>query len=160
MSKCAWSKCTGFTIVELIITITIIGILAAVAVPRFINRDSFDSVGFANQAESVIRYAQKVAIAKRHNVCVSIAVGAVSLNYSTAVLCDTALTLPSDQTNTLNAPNGVTLTSAIASFYFDSLGRPFNVAGNVAFAAPLTITITASPSRTLTVERETGYVHQ
>lgn len=155
----AWSKCHGFTIVELIITITIVGILSAVALPRFVSRDSFDSVGFTDQVVSITRYAQKVAIAKRRNVCVAVAANAVSLSYSNAALCDTPLALPSDQSNTLNAPNGVTLSSAI-DFYFDPLGRPFNVAGNAAFAAPLNITINATPPHTITVEQETGYVHQ
>lgn len=158
--ECTWSKCHGFTIVELIITITIIGILAGVAIPRFVSRDSFDSAGFTDQVVSITRYAQKAAIAKRRNVCVAITANAVSLSYSNAGLCDTALNLPSDQSNTLNAPNGVTLSSTIANFYFDALGRPFNVTGNAAFIAPLNISVNATPPRTITVERETGYVHQ
>lgn len=158
--QCTWSKCHGFTIVELIITITIIGILAGVAIPRFVSRDAFDSVGFTDQVISITRYAQKVAIAKRRNVCVAITANAVSLSYSNAALCDTPLALPSDQSNTLNAPNGVTLSSVIANFYFDPLGRPFNVAGNAAFTARMDITINATPPRTITIEQETGYVHQ
>lgn len=158
--ECAWSKCHGFTIVELIITITIIGILAGIAIPRFVSRDAFDSVGFTDQVVSITRYAQKVAIAKRRNVCVALTANTITLNYTNAALCDTPLALPSDQANTLNAPNGVALISPIASFYFDPLGRPFNVAGNTAFAAPLNITVNATPPHTITVEQETGYVHQ
>lgn len=158
--ECAWSKCQGFTIVELIITITIIGILAGIAIPRFVSRDAFDSVGFTDQVVSITRYAQKVAIAKRRTVCVTLAANTITLNYTNAALCDTPLALPSDQANTLNAPNAVTLDSPIASFYFDPLGRPFNATDNAALTAPLSITVNGTPPRTITVEHETGYVHQ
>jgi MSHA pilin protein MshC len=155
----AMRHCLGFTMVELIVTITIVGILSAVAAPRFLSRDGFDSIGFTDQVESLTRYAQKVAIAKRRNVCVTLTASTVSLNYSNPGLCDTALFLPSTQTNTLNAPNGLTLSAA--NFYFDSLGRPFYVAGNASFGNnALSITVNATPPRTITVVNETGYVHQ
>lgn len=155
----AFQKHQGFTIVELIITITIVGILAGVALPRFVSRETFDTVGFADQTESLMRYTQKVAIAKRRSACVTLTANSITLNYTNAALCDTALALPSDQTNILNAPGTITLSPA-TGFYFDPLGRPFNTATNTPFAGPLTITISGAPPRTLIIEQETGYVHQ
>lgn len=161
----AFQQHQGFTIVELIITITIVGILAGVALPRFVSRGDFDSVGFTDQVESITRYAQKSAIAMRRNVCVTLTVDTITLNY--AVLCNTALNLPGTQVNTLNAPNGVTLawniaeiTPGTAQFYFDPLGRPFNATDNAALTVPLRITVNGTPLRIIIVERETGYVHQ
>ncbi len=56
-------KQRGFTIVELIMVIVILGIISAVAVPRFFDRKVFDERFYFEEALSVIRYAQKLAVA-------------------------------------------------------------------------------------------------
>ena len=48
----------GFTLVELIMTMIVIGILGAVAAPRFFNTNVFQSRGFADQAQATLRYAR------------------------------------------------------------------------------------------------------
>ena len=57
--------CGGFTMVELILVIVIAGILATVAVPRLVGRNSFDTRGFADQLAATVRFAQKLAVAQR-----------------------------------------------------------------------------------------------
>ncbi|MFA5826532.1 MAG: prepilin-type N-terminal cleavage/methylation domain-containing protein, partial [Gallionellaceae bacterium] len=64
------NKNHGFTMVELISVMIIIGIIAAVALPRFFDRGTFDSRGFHEQMISTLRFAQKTAIAQRTTVCV------------------------------------------------------------------------------------------
>ena len=57
----------GFSLVELVAILVVIGILAAFAAPRFADRTGFESRGFYDQAQGLVRYAQKIAIAQRQS---------------------------------------------------------------------------------------------
>src|SRR3989338_2309849 len=81
----------GFTLVELIMTMVIVGILAVFAAPRFFGADIFKSRGFADQIQASLRYAQKIAIAQRRNVCVTIAGNSLSLATGATAACCTPL---------------------------------------------------------------------
>ena len=56
-------KLRGFTIVELIMVIVILGIISAVALPRFFDRKTFDGRFYFEEVLSSVRYAQKLAVA-------------------------------------------------------------------------------------------------
>lgn len=60
----------GFTMVELLVTMVIVGILAVAVVPRFEALGAFDATGFRNQTIATLRFAQKTALAQRRAVCV------------------------------------------------------------------------------------------
>lgn len=159
-SKCNMGDLTpknrGFTMVELVMVIVIIGIMGAVAAPRFFGTSVFQSRGYADQLKATLRYAQKTAVAQNRFICVTFASASVTLSldatapgsaHATATCPGSSMTSPSGQMPyVVSAPGGVTLSGA-TSFYFDTLGRP---------SATQSILVSSTP---VTVEAETGYVH-
>lgn len=128
----------GFTLVEMVTIIVILGIIAVVAVPRFADTDTFRSRAAADQAIAALRYAQKVAIASHSNVTVNISAG-------TPADCGIAVAA-----GTLNCVvnNDVTVVPAPAIVVFDFMGRP----------VPNVVTPVAVGGTAITIEAETGYV--
>lgn len=154
----------GFTLVELVMTMVIIGILAAVVAPRLFDTNVFQSRGFADQVQASLRYAQKIAIAQRRNVCVTFTLPApstITLRIASlsgaASPCDTNLTsfTGTPPAYVITAPAGIafdTIAPAVApvNFTFNALGAPT--------PAPQTINIIGAANG-ITIEAVTGYVH-
>ena len=140
----------GFTTIELVVTIVMIGALAAVAIPRFIGRDGFDSRGFYDKSVALVRLAQKSAVAWRRDVFVC--VSATQVTAGTAAGCGTPLTNPATgSAATETAPSGVTLNTV--TFSFDRLGRP-----SAATTITFTTAIAGDITRQISIAAETGYV--
>ncbi|WP_313953720.1 prepilin-type N-terminal cleavage/methylation domain-containing protein [Accumulibacter sp.] len=149
----------GFTTVELVVTLVIIGILAAIAIPRFQDSTAFTQRGFSDQVRATLRYAQKIAIAKRREVCVDFlpagggAAGRLALTFNPGVLaggaCSSVVNLPGQSAPyVVNVPTGITLVLS-ANFRFNGLGE--------AVPAPVTLTLSGR-ALPITVAAGTGYI--
>jgi MSHA pilin protein MshC len=151
----------GFTLVELVTTMVILGVLAAVIAPRFLGRQGFEARGYYNASAIAIRYAQKTAIAKRRSTFVVVTATQTSICYDAA--CTSRVTDPATGGGLIvDAKRGVASLAAPVSvtpvtFSFDGLGQPSFT------GAPLVLTYTPAEAgdvtRTLSVEPGTGYVH-
>ncbi|BDT70713.1 hypothetical protein os4_02200 [Comamonadaceae bacterium OS-4] len=158
----------GFTLVELVMVIVLLGVLSVYAVPRMINTGDFYARGFHDQSMAYLRYAQKTAIAQRRTVCVTLSANAISLRIAGAAginNCDpasppapsgTALRGPAGEAG-LSARSGVVFSSTLTSFNFDGLGQPVNASTGA--AAPTQVLQVANVTSSITIEAGTGYVH-
>lgn len=150
LSSSRVSSQRGFTLVELVMTMVIIGILAAVAAPRFFDINVFQSRGFADQVQASLRYAQKVAIAQHYFVCAAFTSNSITLTTGATAACGMPLVSPTGEASyVITAPSGIAFGALPTNFSFDALGRP---------SINQTITIVGA-TNPIIVEAETGYVH-
>ena len=158
----------GFTLVELVMTLTIIAVLAVFVLPRLDFKSTFDERAYHDRLKAGVQFARKAAVAQRRYVCVGVAANVVTFTVDASVPESTAtpfggtcpfagaLALPSPDSgcggagNQICAPTGVTLTapSSGTTFQFDARGGA---------SAAVTFSSTGQPD--IKVESETGYVH-
>jgi MSHA pilin protein MshC len=138
----------GFTLVELIVVIVIVGIVALIAAPRFFAQAGFSAASFHDTAISAVRYAHKLAQAQRTPVFVVSDGARVALCYEAA--CAGRVQDPTDGAPFIVvAPTGIAI--ANTNFSFNSLGQP-SAAQSIAISGD-------TRARQIVVERETGYAH-
>ena len=133
----------GFTLVELLACIVIIGVLVAVTGPRFVSYQPFQERGYVDELAASLRYAQRVAVATGCNVQFTVTTtgyqamqrAAAGGTCSTGGAWTTAVTQSDSNPLSDTAPNGV-VTSPAARIEFDSRGR-------VVGAAPPDVTVGA-----------------
>ena len=143
----------GFTLVEMIATLIIIALIAAVTAPLFSNVNVFKQSGFYEETLSAIRYAQKHAVATGCTVRVQTTTTGFTLyRPASAAACTTGpfstpLADPSGNATTFTrtAPSGVILSAADFNF----------TASGTASASP---SIDFGNGKIINVVGATGYV--
>ena len=141
-------KASGFTMIELIMVVIILGVLAIYAAPAALNTGMFISRGFHDETLSLLRAAQKIAVVQQRTVCVQVNPTGVTLTMDAHAVatgvCNAAPSMP-------NRPRGGTGLSAVpASFKFNSLGGTDQTSA---------VTLSIANSTPITVEADTGFVH-
>jgi MSHA pilin protein MshC len=149
----------GFTLVELVLVIVILGVIAVYAAPRF-NRDAFDAAAAADELTEAIRYTQEMAMT--HSGYDEDGDGNLD-NYRITISASGYTVTLVDSNSSSNVRNPVTKgasyteswsgisLSPTTTINFDSRGRPD-------LGADATITLTAGgDTETVVVEQTTGF---
>ena len=142
------ARSAGFTMIELITIIIILGILAAVAIPKMTALSDFRALEFHDQTVSALRHAQKTATSHRRMVCVAFTASTVTLTIDTDnnAACDTALLIPGAQNNqvvsgdTTNAIITASTPAIPATINFQSDGSASDASITISGQTPITIT--------------------
>ena len=151
----------GFTLLELVTVVVVLGVLSVFATPRSLIGKEFYDKGFHDETLSYLRYAQKTAVAQRRTVCVSFTNDSLALTVASAsgnLVCDAAMAdvngkIPA----TLSARSGTAYASLPADFNFNALGQPVNASSGVVSTQMWQV---ANTIRSIVVESDTGYVHE
>lgn len=148
---------SGYTVIELVVVMVVLGILAANAMPRFFAASSFEEMGYADELLGALRYARKVALSSRCDTRVTIDAAGYGL-YQRANGCRSgALTKvvvkPGAQSWQASAPNGVVVGSL--DLFFDAQGRPHDASTGTVQGSSQSVTV---GGRSITVEHTTGFV--
>ena len=127
--------------------------IAVFALPRFANKLTFQTRGFADQTVATLQYARKVAVAAGRNVCATASSGGNTLTITMATArgqsqaCSggNVVTNPSAKWQSYT---GVTYGSALSTTFY----------GDGAATAAAGFTVSGDGTYTIVVE-STGYVH-
>jgi MSHA pilin protein MshC len=158
--RAAGRRNDGFTMVELITVMILIGILAFVALPRLDQSQGFGATSFRDRVAASLRFAQKSAVAHRRLICATVAADRLTLAIDGsfgAGTCAVALAGPEGANPAALSPSvTVTLTAAPAGpLYFQPSG---SVTNDAAGTAPTSFSLTVTGLTAITVNGATGYV--
>ena len=140
-------RSSGFTLIELVVVILLIGIISFVAAPRFFNSSVIMERSAADELISALRFTQQMAMSRGGGIELSTTANSYNVKYTASGTLLKSPDRTGDYNKTLSLPSGVTINTVTIAF--TGLGEP---SPNV----DTTITI---GSYTITVEAETGYAH-
>jgi MSHA pilin protein MshC len=154
------TRAGGFTMVELVVVMVIIGALAAIGIPRLVGDKSSEAAIFGDQVVSGLRRAQKIAMGHRRVVCATLDAKAVVLRVNDCGNAGIALNGLGDGDY---ATSDSALTVTTGTLYFQPDGRVTqDLAGKTPWTAGIVITGDVGGQktifRTINIQGTTGYV--
>jgi MSHA pilin protein MshC len=156
----------GFTLVELVLTMIILGVIAVVSLPKFFNQSTFDERYFYDDLISAARYAQRIAIGSGCAVRLSVSSSGYALNQDiNCNLSSPSYTLtvirPSDSEafSNNNVPSNLTISSSNTAYFFLPQGGAVDSGGVSVGNATVTLNSSDLTDRTINIEGATGYVY-
>ncbi len=137
----------GYTMIELVSTLVIAGIMAAVALPIFNSVSNIDVHNAARQAKSDIRYTQELAMSKYRKTTITFGTDTYTITSSGPTLNKQ---LPPNSKAEFNV-------GSIRKFIFNSAGEPVDTAGDLITGGGEILTISSGGStEQVTVANVTG----
>jgi len=144
----------GFTLIELVVVLIVLGILSVTVVPKFFSSNGFSEYTYRTDIIAKLRLIQTRAMQQVNEACHQVL---VTVNKLGKVTCDPPARYV-DQANqratlvTVDINDQVTFSPVDLSFKFDHMGRP------VGCNNPCEIIIKGEQDLAVIIESE-GYIH-
>ena len=151
-------RARGFTLVELVMVMVILGLISIVVLPRLSDTSTFRATAFRSEVVSALRHAQKSAVSHRRLVCVTVRSNGVNLTIAQtygSTACNGSMVGP-DGSVTYASSSEDLITGGTGTIYFQPSGT---VSSNASGSAPTNYTISFYGMPAITVVGATGYVN-
>lgn len=151
------SQISGFTLIELVTVIVLVGILAFFVGGRFFTTSIFTNRAAADEMLVAIKYTQQLAMSRGGQYRFEIDTSGGDPVYRVVnIATDSPVSNPADGDDYEKELDGISLNAI--TIVFDTLGRPYDAGGAELVKTDINIPNVTSQIR-ITIEAETGYAH-